>query len=145
VKTGMEFPLAILAILLVLIVGWSSWQGMQVDIASNQVLLGQAAQPVVAGAEWLVKVVVGAIVGSFVTAIVTALIVWARREWVRSGGGWQSGPNAQWQRKQPTEKQPRAPSEAELMRAMIMAQMRSAGNQPVRMVQEDEHEPILRI
>jgi hypothetical protein len=126
---------------------WNAWSEMQVDIASaslQAMAAGESALiPAILAGEWIVKALVGALVGGTVTALVTALIVWARRQWnAQGGGGWKAGPNAQWAR---PERGPRAPSESELYRMMLMQQMtqNSSGKaQPARMLEVDDEPKI---
>lgn len=148
-KTGMEYPLIGLALLLAGVLLWNAWSDMQVEIAVaavNATIAGEAAPaPVLLAGEWLVKALVSALVGGTVTALVTVLIVWARRQWYAQGGGWKSGPNAQWAR---PERGPRAPSESELYRMMLMQQMAQQNGgrlvSPPRMEVTDD-EPTIRL
>lgn len=151
-KTGMEYPLLGLVVLLALVGLWNAWTGMQVEIASaslEAMAAGESAPaaPALLAGEWAVKAIVGALVGGTVTAIVTAFIWWARRRWNKSqaGGGWKTGPNANWVRQ---ERGPRGPSESELYRMMLMQQMAQNGGgrlvSPPR-VEDVDDEPTIRI
>jgi hypothetical protein len=147
-KTGMEYPLIGLVILLALVGLWNAWSEMQVEIASaslQAMVAGESAPaPAILAGEWIVKALVGALAGGTVTAVVAALIVWARRQWTAQGGGWKAGPNAQWAR---PERAPRAPSESELYRMMLMQQMQQNGGRavsPARLMEPDD-EPVIHL
>jgi hypothetical protein len=147
-ETGMEWGLFGLVLLLGLVGVWNIWSDMQVELATaslNAMAAGEAApEAVLIGGQWLVKALVGAVIGGSITALVTAGIVWMRRQWNAQPNDkrWRGGPNAQWGR------QPKAPSEADLMRMFMMQQLTQNGrgtpSTPV-MRMEDEDEPIIRM
>lgn len=147
-KTGMEYPLIGLVILVALVMLWNAWSGMQIELAAaatNAMAAGEAVPaPVTLAGTWLVKALVGAVIGGTVTAFVTVLIVWARRQWNagQAPQNWKSGPYANWGR----ERGPKAPSEAEMMRMWMMQQMAQNGRPqpPVMRMQEGEDEPVIR-
>jgi hypothetical protein len=148
-KTGMEYPLVGLVLLIGLVLLWNTWSGMQVDISAaalNATITGQAA-PVGAtlAGEWIVKAIVGSVIGGAVSAFFAALVLWVRREWQKTqtperGGRWQGGQNAYW------GKQPRMPSEAEVMRMALLQNMVGGGQKPaapLRIVNGGDDEPTI--
>jgi hypothetical protein len=142
-KTGMEWPLVGMVVMLALIVIWNTWSGMQVDLAVARLEATAAGQVVpeaaLIGGEWITKAVIGTLIGGMVTAGITAGMVWARREWRKAQGQkrWKSGPNAKWGQ-QPS--QPREMSEAQFYRMMLARQMggQTRTNTPNGMEAEDE-------
>jgi hypothetical protein len=128
-KTGMEYPLIGLVILVIAIVLWNTWQSTQVDLAVaalNATAAGEVApEPVLLAGQWIVKALVGTLIGGTITALVTALIVWLRREWTKSQvetSKWKSGPNANWGQ----QRQAKGVSESEIYRLMLLQQMSAA-------------------
>jgi len=156
-KTQMEYPLISLVALLGLVVLWNLWSGMQVDLAVaslNATVAGaEAPGPVLVVGQWVVKAIIGTLIGGFVTTGATAVFVWARKTWRQqhnpATSKWASGPNAYWG--QPH--QPKAMSESELYRLMLMQQMASnkssAGSQPGAMfptvTRMDDDEPKITL
>ena len=125
-KTQMEYPLIGLVVLLVLVLLWNIWSGMQLDLAVaslNATIAGTATPaPMMIAGEWIVKALVGTLLSGVVIAGATALIVWARKQLRLQNAEqrqWKSGPNAYWG--QP--RQPKVLSETELYRLMLMQQM----------------------
>lgn len=147
-KTGMEYPLLGLVLLLAGILAWNAWQATQVDLAVAALSATTAGRELPAEAtlagEWLVKALVSALVGGTVTALVGAGIWWLRRQWKKLQGQpkWNPGPNANWGQ-QPQPRGPRAMSEAEFYRLLLAQQMAgSGGKAPVALprleVEDDE-------
>ena len=125
-KTQMEYPLIGLIVLVVLVILWNIWSGMQVDLAVaslNATIAGtEAPAPVMIAGQWIVKAIVGTLISSVVIAGATALFIWARKQLRLQNAEqrqWKGGPNAYWG--QP--RQPKAMSESELYRLMLMQQM----------------------
>jgi hypothetical protein len=149
-KTQMEHPLIGLVVLLVLVLLWNIWSGMQLDMAVaslNATIAGAATPaPVMIAGEWIIKALVGTLLSGTVVAGATALIVWVRKQLRlqnQEQKKWQGGPNAYWG--QP--RQPKVMSEAELYRLMLMQQM--TGNQgtssKARLITEGDDEPTLTL
>jgi hypothetical protein len=155
-KTGMEYPLIGLIVLVALVVLWNAWSGMQLDLsvaALNATVAGtETPAPVLIVGQWLVKAIVGTVVSGVVIAGVTTLIAWTRKQWrthQTDQRKWQPGPNAYWGR----QTQPKPIGEAELMRMWMMQQMTGnktgAGNQSGAMfptiTRMDDDEPTITL
>ena len=152
-KTGMGLPLLGIALVLALVLGWSAYTAMQVDLAvarAHAATSGQALpEPAYLAGEWLTKALVGAVVGGSVTALVGALIVWLRSKWsMLQQGKWKSGQYAYWGRR---DAAPRTPSEDQLLRIAMMQSLLAnnrgqAQGQPQPRLQqlEVDDEPTLR-
>jgi hypothetical protein len=149
-KTGMEYPLIGLVILVALVVLWNAWSGMQLDLsvaALNATVAGtETPEPVLIAGQWLVKALVGTVLSGAVIAGATALIAWARKQWrthQMDQRKWQPGPNANWGR----QPQPKPVSEAELMRMWMMQQLggnsRPASSSLPQIVEKNDDEPTL--
>jgi hypothetical protein len=148
-KTGMEWALLGVVVLVALGFLWNIWSGMQLDIAVAATTATAAGTtvpaPVMVGGQWIVNAIVGTVIGGAVSAFIAALVIWVRKRWseanqVQQAHAWQGGPNARW------GKQPRVPSEAELMRMALLQQMASSRSSPrptIRM--EVENEPEINI
>jgi hypothetical protein len=146
-KTGMEYPLIGLALLLAGILAWNAWQGTQVDLAVAALSATTAGKDLPAEAtlagEWIVKGLINAVIGGSVTALVGAGIWWARRQWKKAQRPeWKSGPNANWGQA-PQAKAPRAMSEAEFYRLLLAQQMAGTGGKAQVMLPrlEEDDEP----
>lgn len=145
-KTGMEWGLAGLALVLVAVLGWSMWSNAQVDMAVGRVdalAAGQDLPPQTLGIAklgigWIVGAVVGtALTGFGVTMATKAWPLIKRRITNDDKRRWVGGPNANYGR----ERAPRAPSSDELMRTMLMRQMMSDGKTPRMEVRHGDDEP----
>ena len=135
-KTGMEYPLIGVVMVVVLVGLWNAWSAMQVDLsvaALNATIAGQAApDAMLVGGQWIVKAIVGTIIGGTVTAGAIWLFTWARKEIRKQKAesrksGWKPGPGAQW------ERGPRPVSEAEVMRMALLRSMAGQGQPPPQM------------
>jgi hypothetical protein len=149
-KTQVEYPLIGLVVLLVLVLLWNIWSGMQLDMAVaslNATIAGAATPaPVMIAGEWIVKALVGTLLSGIVVASATALIVWARKQLRlqnQEQKKWQGGPNAYWG--QP--RQPKVMSESELYRLMLMQQMTGSpgASAKARLMTEGDDEPTLTL
>lgn len=149
-KTGMEYPLIGLALLLVAVLGWNAWQDAQLEMSVARLNAAAAGEKLpdatLLAGEWVVKAVIGAVIGGTVTALATAAIWWARKQWqAHTQGRWQGGPNAHWGR-QPAP--PKPPSESEVYRMWMMQQLAQQNGGKVsrspRMEVVDD-EPAIRI
>ena len=151
-KTGVEYPLAGLVILVFLVILWNVWSGMQVDLSVaslNATIAGtEAPAPVMMAGEWIVKAIVGTLMSGVVVAGATALFIWARKKWRQQNaeqGQWKSGPYAYWG--QQRQAQPRPMSEAEMMRHFLLQQMgtgtKPAPNSLPQIVEKNDDEPTL--
>ena len=150
-KTGMEYPMIGLVALIALAILWNAWSGMRVDLSAaalDATITGQAAPAgVTLAGEWIVKAIVGTVIGGAATAFFAALVVWVRRQWISSqaperGGKWQGGQNTYWGR------QPKAPSESEMMRMVLMQQMAANGQKPgapMRISGGEDEDPIITL
>ena len=148
-KTGVEYPLAGLVILVFLVILWNVWSGMQVDLSVaslNATIAGtEAPAPVMMAGEWIVKAIVGTLMSGVVVAGTTALFIWARKKWRQQNaeqGQWKSGPNAYWGQ----QRQPKVMSESELYRLMLMQQMGGGSGKPARNIHvttEADDEPTI--
>jgi hypothetical protein len=149
-KTGVEYPLMGLVVLVALVILWNIWSGMQVDLSVaslNATIAGtEAPAPVMMAGEWIVKAIVGTLMSGVVVASATALFIWARKKWRQQNAGqgqWKSGPNAYWG--QP--RQPKVMSEAEMMRHFMLQQMtggtKPAPNSLPQIVEKNDDEPTL--
>lgn len=139
-KTGMELPLLGLVLVVVLVMAWTAWQNMQVDIAAAQVQAtavgGSLTTPVMLAGEWIVKAFVGTIAGAFLMGLGGWIWVQVKKQVAPSEPRWKAGPNANWGR----EAAPRTPSETELLRLMMYQQMRANGQKMPTMVREEEED-----
>lgn len=154
-KTGMEWPLAGLALLLVVVLAWNAWQSIQVDLAVATLSATTAgnelpAEATMAG-EWLTKAIVNALIGGSVTALAGAAFLWLRRQWKSmqaQPSGWAPGPNARWSQVPPA-RAPRAMSEAEFYRMLLAQKMtgNTVGQQTVMMprLETDDDEPTFTL
>lgn len=143
-KTGMEWPLLGLVVLVALGFLWNMWSGMQVDLAVAATTASAAGTtvpaPVMIGGQWIVNAIIGTLIGAAVTAFIAGMVVWFRKQIKIQNAKpeWKSGPNANWGQQRP----PKPMSEAELYRLMLMQQMgvdRAAPRPSVtRMEGEDE-------
>jgi len=154
-KTGMEWPLAGLALLLVVVLAWNAWQSIQVDLAVATLSATTAgrelpAEATVAG-EWLTKAILNTLIGSGVTALAGAAFWWLRRQWKTmqtQPSGWAPGPNARWSQA-PQPRAPRAMSEAEFYRMLLAQKMtgNAVGPQSMMMprLETDDDEPTFTL
>ncbi len=126
-KTGMEYPLIGLVVLVALGILWNIYSGMQVDLAvaaTNAAAAGTALPaPAIIGGQWVVNAIVGTLIGSAATAFFAWLLVWVRKQ-IRTQNAkrdWTRGPNAQWGQ----QRAPKMMGESELYRMMLLQQMTS--------------------
>ncbi|MCX6067888.1 MAG: hypothetical protein NT121_19385 [Chloroflexi bacterium] len=149
-KTGMEYPLLGLVLLVILVLLWNAWSGLQLDLSVaslNATVAGtEAPEPVLIAGQWIVKAIVGTLLSGVVIAGATALVTWLRKQWRQQNANkakWQPGPNANWGR----QPQPRPVSEAELMRMWMMQQLggnsRPASGSLPQIVEKNDDEPTL--
>jgi hypothetical protein len=146
-KTGMEWALLGLLLLIVLAIGLQTWNSVQVELSADQVSALAAGQQLPAGfltlgelgVSWIVKAVIGTFVGGLGLALGYKGWEWFRKR--NRQKNWQSGPNANYQRQGTA---PRMPSDAELLRLAMYQQMAANGNRPpqVRMTNDDEEPNI---
>lgn len=130
-KTGMEYPLIGLVVLVALVILWNAWSGLQVDLSVaslNATIAGiEAPAPVLVAGQWIVKALIGTLLSGMVIAGATALITLVRKQWRQQNAEtakWQPGPNASWGR----QAQPKPVSEAALLRVWMMQQLQGNGN-----------------
>ena len=124
-KTGMEYPLIGLVVLVALGILWNIYSGMQLDaaVAATNAAATGATLPaaVTIGGQWVVNAIVSTLIGGAGTAGAAWLIVWVRKQVTGQSAkkDWTPGPNANWGQ----QRGPKAPSEADLYRMMLMQQM----------------------
>jgi hypothetical protein len=106
-KTGMEYGLIGLVVLVALGLLMAFLSGQQVEMAAAQVTATTAtAQTPMAAAflgqmsGWLVKFALGVLIA----ALAGLLVAWVRTKMrPQSRRAWRNGPNAQWQQKEPRQ------------------------------------------
>ena len=123
-KNGTEIYLIGLVCLVVAVFGWSIFSSQQVDLAAAQVgatvASGQLPMAAVIGGQvagWALS----SILGMVAVAVGAVAVAYARKLWKgrNEKRAWRNGPNAQWQQ----ERQPRAVSDAEMLKMMMVQQM----------------------
>lgn len=122
-KTGMEYGLIGLIVLVVLGLLMSVVNAQQVEMAAAQVTATTAtAQTPMAAAflgqmsGWLVKFALGLVIAG----LAGLLVAWVRSKMrPKSRRAWRSGPNALWQQREPRQQ---GLSSADLLKLMMMQQ-----------------------
>ena len=144
-KTGMEYPLIVMLVIVAIMALMQAWNGMQVDLsvsALNATIAGQKTpEPVMIATQWLMTGGGIVILAAVLAGGGYALWSWWKKHERQDAHAWKKGPNANWGRQPP---QPRAPSEAELMRMALLRSLAGQGQAPPRVTvgrQEGEDEP----
>jgi phosphate/sulfate permease len=148
-KTGMQYPLIGLAVLLLVAILGKTWNNAQIDIATArmqaQALGTELPSGALAigeiGAFWVIKAIAGTLLAGAGTAIGVRL--WADWKKRKRQSNWMPGPNANYQRQPPAQK---AVSNAELYRMMMYQQMQQGGARKtpaqIGMANDDEPEIV---
>lgn len=149
-KTGMHYPLlGLLALMAVAVVG-SIWRHTQTEIAIAQLTAQSMGADLPGGwlafgeigAYWVIKAIVGTLLAGAGTAV--GLKIWNAWKKGKRQNAWVSGPNANYQQRQPSQKNV---SDSDLYRMMLYQQMQTQnGTRPPRRaaqnrVVNDDDEP----